>query len=478
MLRLFIFIGLALVIATAAQAATILVPGDHATIQEAIEAAEEGDTVLVSAGTYVENIDFLGMAITVASVDGAATTIIDGNALASVVTFALEEGSDSVLEGFTITNGFSDDGGGVFCDFYSEPTLKNLIVTSNEAFNFGGGIFAKHGSPVIQACEVSDNTAWNGGGIACYFSSATITDTLVHDNDAEGFGGGGIYCFNQAEPEITNTAIYNNSAFNGGGVAIWGSDPIITNSVVYGNSVVYSGGGLFLYSESYPTVTNSILWSNAKTQIAVSTGGNAIVTYSCIQNGYSGQNNITANPQFVNVNDGDFHILSASPCIDKGKNAAEALPEKDIDGDDRIINSDVDMGYDEYATFAVDVAEISIAAGGTATFSLSPGASYQGRTYLVLAGVTGTSPGTPLPGGMATLPLNWDAVTDFVLSTLWLPVYQGFTGTIDTAGMATAQLIVPNTLPGNVSGAVLYFAYTLNNPFDFASNPVQFTFVD
>ena len=91
-------------------------------IQSAINVALDGDLVLVAQGTYVENIDFLGKAITVRSdvdFDAAtddidtANTIIDGNQAGSVIIFENGEGRDSVIEGFTITNGLHPVGGGI-----------------------------------------------------------------------------------------------------------------------------------------------------------------------------------------------------------------------------------------------------------------------------------------------------------------------------------------------------------------------------
>jgi len=182
MLRLFIFLCLA--IPAVCVADTLNVPGDYGTIQEAIDAASEGDTVQVEAGTYMENIDFMGKAITVTGVDGAGSTFIDGGSLGSVVNFAFAEGNDSVLQGFTITNGYGGDGGGVFCDFFAEPTLRNLRITANEAYSYGGGIFAKQGSPVVDTCEVDDNTAWNGGGMECLGLAPVVTNCIFWDNKA------------------------------------------------------------------------------------------------------------------------------------------------------------------------------------------------------------------------------------------------------------------------------------------------------
>src|SRR5258708_36117955 len=86
--------------------ATIQVPANYPTIQSAINAANSGDTVLVDPGTYVENINFNGKAITVTSSNGPVTTIIDGNHNGTVVTFNHSETAAAVLSGFTIRNGF------------------------------------------------------------------------------------------------------------------------------------------------------------------------------------------------------------------------------------------------------------------------------------------------------------------------------------------------------------------------------------
>jgi hypothetical protein len=94
----------ALVVVPSVLASTINVPKDQPTIQAGINAANNGDTVLVAPGTYAENIDFLGKAITVGSSQGPRVTTITINAGCGV-TFDHGEGLNSVLKGFSLKGG-------------------------------------------------------------------------------------------------------------------------------------------------------------------------------------------------------------------------------------------------------------------------------------------------------------------------------------------------------------------------------------
>jgi hypothetical protein len=110
-------------------------------------------------------------------------------------------------------------------------------------------------------------------------------------------------------------------------------------------------------------------------------------------------------------------------------------------------------------------------AGGTVHFVLDATPDMGNRNYLVLGSVSGTSPGIPLPGGLVTLPLNWDPFTTLLMGLVNTPVFDDFMGTLNVDGKALASLNLPSTT--NTAGIVMYYAYCLNKPYDFVSNPVE-----
>ena len=147
---------LLLVMPISGLAAEIQVPSQFATIQAAIDASQDGDTIVVQPGTYTENIDYKGKAITLTSTNPldltiVASTIIDGNMNGSVVIFDSEETPNSVLTGFTIRNGsgtlLADGkryGGGIYIGLQSIPTIRRNKIINNTA-DIGGAIYI-HGN--------------------------------------------------------------------------------------------------------------------------------------------------------------------------------------------------------------------------------------------------------------------------------------------------------------------------------------------
>jgi hypothetical protein len=189
----------------------IHVPGDQPTIQAGINAAANGDTVQVAPGTYNENINFSGKAITVSGAQveignqTSLATVIDGGHKGPVVTFSKGEGAQSVLTGFTIQNGNavsqSYDGGGILISGAS-PTIAINNIENNIAAADGGGIYVNFGSPLIHDNLISNNTeitGYSGGnGMGIYIggaSAAQVIHNLILNNSAPEGSGGGIVLF-------------------------------------------------------------------------------------------------------------------------------------------------------------------------------------------------------------------------------------------------------------------------------------------
>jgi hypothetical protein len=121
-------------------------------------------------------------------------------------------------------------------------------------------------------------------------------------------------------------------------------------------------------------------------------------------------------------------------------------------------------------TLTVEPHQIPESTGGVSTFSLSGGMDNANRNYFLLGSVSGTEPGTPLPGGLVTLPLNWDSFTNIVINMINGPIFQDFAGSLDADGLGTATFNLP--AGSGVTGLTMHYAYALNSPWDFVSNPV------
>ena len=203
-------------------------------LQDAIAqpATVGGDRIEVAPGTYAEPFDFLGKAIHVVSTSGPAVTILDGESYAgdrSVVRFESGEGRDSVLEGFSVTNGTG-----------TYDTVTNFVT--------GGGVRMVDSSPTIKGCWITGNTSGIGGGVYGSNASPHLVDTLVVDNawDASPNWGTGV-AIEGGVVELDRVRIEGNFGLDdGAGLWLKGVRATLRGCEVVDNASSYgNGGGLY-----------------------------------------------------------------------------------------------------------------------------------------------------------------------------------------------------------------------------------------
>lgn len=302
----------------------IHVPGDYITIQNAINSASNGDTILVATGTYFENLNLKGKNVILTSnyiysndFNDILNTVIDGGSpqhpdTASVILIVNGEDSTTAVNGFTLQNGkgtvWEDEHGpgnfytegGAFLIQASSPTISNNLIINNEAINEEGSI-----------------TSAGGGAIRSGDGNPTIINNVIIHN--EGLYGGGIV-LNYSGAKIYNNIIAFNSGgqdFGGGGLWILGSpvaDIEIINNHILGNYSYLTGGGIRFWS-TQATVKNCIIWNNRSMYSSPQIQGNADVTYSVVEGGYNGEGNLDVYPQFTEA---QLYLNNNSPCIDAG----------------------------------------------------------------------------------------------------------------------------------------------------------------
>jgi len=268
-------------------AEVINVPDDFDIIQDAVDASEDGDTVLVQPGEYVENINFSGKAISIISISGAEQTAINGNGEGPCVVFTSGEGRESLLHGFALTNEIASGdgyGGGILIE-RSSPTVNGNIITGNSAAQGGGGI-----SVSSDNCE------------------PLILRNLIFNNETDG-GGGGISLYQCSGIILNNTIVGNSASQAGGGINI----PFTSGIQIVNNIIVNNGNqGIGGWQAQDVDCRYNDVWNNQ--------GGN----YSNVQ---AGEGSISVDPLFTDMDNNDYHLTGDSPCIDAGD------PESDLDPD-------------------------------------------------------------------------------------------------------------------------------------------------
>lgn len=407
-MRNLLVVGLVLAVVTPAllNAAVLNVPRDYPSIQEAIDASSDGDTVRVAPGLYFERINFNGKNITVTSEDPndsriVGYTVLNAEGEGSVVTFENGETPQAVLTGFTLTGGvgtllYSSTyykeyyGGGIYCP-YGSPTITHNVIANNQGaysreeiqIDLGGGSYYTTYSYVYTY----------GGGVYCS-GSATIRNNLIYRNSA--YEGGGI---RGGDCDVANNIIYDNSAVYGGGVYISGG--LLSNNTIVGNDAgldpdygiggnIYawfsydptslilvnniicnakSGGGICWYEATEDSIRYNNVWDNLPSNYVTEDP----YTYEYVYDGEADwtnrHGNISADPALLTTWSQRYHLDVTSPCVSAGDpNFVPRPGETDIDGDPRVYAVRVDIGADERVGYVKPLAQ-----AGAGQHVLTPG---------------------------------------------------------------------------------------------------------
>ncbi|NLH15283.1 MAG: hypothetical protein GX455_01760, partial [Phycisphaerae bacterium] len=331
----------------------IRVPQNSTLIQGAIQMAKDWDTIIMSPGTYKENLDFLGKKIYVRSADPqdwntVKTTIVDGRCSLPCITFNKGEGRDSIVEGLTLQLG-----GGNFASYGS---VNNIM---------GGGILCLNSSPTIRRCNVS----WNGYG-------ATGGSFPPYTGNWKVYYGGGIALVGACSARIEDCLLIGNLAYSRGSAIYAIGDSSARNEIerctITDNYFYQSPMGSSFDVDLTGTgasIRNSIVWSTVnQASILISDTDriqNCLLRYAAVYSGsYSTliwadvicrNGNLSAGPRFVYPYSSsaptayDYRLMADSPCINHGHAGFAGEGQTDLAGNKRVMGGRLDIGAFEFA---------------------------------------------------------------------------------------------------------------------------------
>jgi len=438
---------LSILTATAAASGSVIhVPGDHDTIQSAIESSSNGDTVLVAPGTYIENINLMGRAIHLMAEDQTENaTVIDGSNAphpdsASTVLVVSGEGKETIIEGFTIIGGHGTIspimynegeifGGGIFIQF-SSPTIRNNVIKQNSAF-IAAGLLANISAARIEDNIIKNNFASRAAGGLVVSSMGGETDSvpvvrrnLIYNNRAIDHAGGveighggeavfshnivahnraisaaGVFLLGVDDRTIfrNNVIVYNTSTrFTGSGirVGVMGGIPLITSNIVAYND---TAGGIFVMEHHLsPLITHNVVWGNTSENFIGADPAVGDTSWGFNLNGVPCDSfyNIIRDPMIFGEHPWKFSLGYGSPCIDAGS------PELPFDPDGTVTDAGA-MYFSQLDSITVDTRPLvnEIEPGDVLFFELdidNPGTgTFDGQIWTAVR----------LPGGATVSPL-------------------------------------------------------------------------
>jgi predicted outer membrane repeat protein len=316
--------------------------GDAPTIQAAIDSAEAGDEVFVSAGVWTESIQshmfgpsmlIMKSDITLRGETGGYTTTLDAQSAGRVILCPMLA-AQVTIEDLTIIGGAAsgsspaDNGGGILCRG-AAARIVNCEFVDNEAGAGGAlSIYSNPDSTQVVDCSFIDNVALErGGGVYVYDPNVRLSRCRFINNTAGSSGGGALYC-QSANTAVIYCEFLNNSATgSGGAVRCWGASPSIVYSTFFYNNAL--SGAITLSSDSDPQISSTIIAGGAvgpgisctdetcaPILLCCDVYGNTDGDWTgCIADQLGADGNFSADPLFCDIMSGDFSVEDCSPCL-------------------------------------------------------------------------------------------------------------------------------------------------------------------
>jgi len=308
--------------------------GDFETIQAAINAAANGDTILLTPVVYTgdgnKNLDLLGKILLIRPEEIRAEAVIDCEGDGRGFDFSGGEPPETIIEDVAIINGhvYPERGGAIRCSMFSSPTLLRCRMEDNFG-NSGGAVACTQASPSFVDCQFLNNTTaeyGGGGGISLHNESdAYLRGCWIEGNVADYTGGLEIY---NSDPVLEYCTIVNNTANRsmGGGIGCQFGSPVIDHCTIVGNVSPDSAGGIFLY-QCMPEIGCTVIAYNgvgagiwcfgdcsdptiASTDIYGNAGGDWV---GCIEGMDLTNLNLHVDPAFCDWQNGDYTLEECSP---------------------------------------------------------------------------------------------------------------------------------------------------------------------
>jgi len=305
----------------ASSGATWHVPSQCPTIQAGIDSSSAGDTVLVASGTYYEHDIGMKSGICLRSETGLPECVtVDATGGIGILCVGVD--STTSVVGLTITGGFGDLGGGMWCDS-SEVMMIDCRFIENQGYH-GSGMTCWNSSPTLIRCRFLDNGAEFGpAGIYCLHG-----DLHLHDCHFVRNAIGGLQCSSSSASLVGCTFYDNSTPYVGGAINCNSSSMTLTGCTLTENMAIDGGAAVFCRSNSIFLLQNTVIAFSQYREAIQCEDGTSVVTLSCCdvygneggdwvdciagQEGVNG--NFSADPLFCDPANGDFTISCDSPC--------------------------------------------------------------------------------------------------------------------------------------------------------------------